>query len=327
MLGVWAAPPLAARAAETPVILPEGVEVRSFAGEAGALRLYSEDTGVSALVTPGFGGRILFYGIEGQNLLWLPSRNSPSAPLETGGYQLALGPETRSIPPSPTLSRGQNRSRMLRDFSVEVRSLPDPLLGVQLIKEIVIDPETGDLGLSQTITNVSPREVSFCQWDRTMVQPDGYVIVPINKKSRFAEKWAAREGRPGEYTYNGVMPESDRVEISRGILYAKASGKPMKIGLDSDEGWIAYAWRHFLFVKYSPHYRTGDYSNAGCTVAASWNGNHTELQLLSPEVKLKPGEAFRFPGYWKIVELKDEVSSLKDARKAAKKVPRSPFDR
>lgn len=318
---------VAARAAESPLVLPEGVEVRSFADEAGALRLYSEDTGVSALVTPSFGGRVLFYGIEGQNLLWLPSRSSPSASFESGGYQVALGPETRNMPPSPTLSRGQNRSRMLRDFTVEVRSLPDPLLGVQLIKEIVIDPETGDLGLSQTITNVSPREVSFCQWDRTMVQPDGYVIAPINRKSRFVEKWAVREGRPGNYTYNGVTPESDRVEISRGILYAKASGKPMKIGLDSDAGWIAYAWRHFLFVKYSPYYRTGDYTDAGCTVEASWNGHHAELQLLSPEVKLKPGEAFRFPAFWKIVELKDEVSSFKDARKAAKKVPRSPFGR
>ena len=48
---------------------------------------------------------------------------------------------------------------------------------------------------------------------------------------------------------------------------------------------------------------------------------------LSPEVKLKPGDGYRFPEMWKIIELKDEVTSLKDARKAAKKVPRSPFDR
>ena len=306
-------------------MLPEGVELRSFAGEAGALRLYSEDTGVSAMVTPSVGGRILFYGIEGQNLLWLPTRAGRSATLETGGYQLALGPETRNIPPSPTLSHGQYRSRMIRDFTVEVKSLPDPLLGVQLIKEVVIDPETGDLGLSQTLTNVAPREVSFCQWDRTMVQPDGYVIVPVNKKSRFEGEYAVREGRPGEYIYNGDPPESDRVEIRRGLLYAKASGSPTKIGLDSDAGWIAYAWRHFLLVKYFPVYRTGDYTDSGCTVEVAWNEDFAELQALSPEVKLKPGEAFRFPGFWKIVELKDEVTSFKDARKAAKKVPRSPF--
>jgi len=291
------------------------------------LRLFAEDTGVSAMVTPSYGGRILFYGIEGQNLLWFSRGAGPSGSLERGGYELALGPETRRIPPSPTLSKGQYRSRMVRDFTVEVRSLPDPLLGVQLMKEIVIDPETGDLGLSQTITNTSPREVSFCQWDRTTVQPDGYVIVPVNRKSRFEDGWALREGSPGNYSYNGTAPESDRVEVRRGELYAKASGKPMKIGLDSDAGWVAYAWRHFLFVKYFPYYRTGDYTDSGCTVEVAWNERFVELQLLSPEIKLKPGEAFRFPEFWKIVELKDEVTSFKEARKAAKKVPRSPFAR
>jgi len=232
IVGLAFVTPTRVLSADSPLLLPEGVELRSFAGEAGALRLFAEDTGVSAMVTPSYGGRILFYGIEGQNLLWFSRGAGPSGSLERGGYELALGPETRRIPPSPTLSKGQYRSRMVRDFTVEVRSLPDPLLGVQLMKEIVIDPETGDLGLSQTITNTSPREVSFCQWDRTTVQPDGYVIVPVNRKSRFEDGWALREGSPGNYSYNGTAPESDRVEVRRGELYAKASGKPMKIGLD-----------------------------------------------------------------------------------------------
>ena len=52
----------------------------------------------------------------------------------------------------------------MRNFTVEVKSLPDPLLGVQLIKEFVLDPESGDLGVSQVMKNVSQQEISFCHW-------------------------------------------------------------------------------------------------------------------------------------------------------------------
>ena len=44
----------------------EGVEMRSFYGRPGALRLFSEDTGISAVITPSFGGRVMFYGIEAE---------------------------------------------------------------------------------------------------------------------------------------------------------------------------------------------------------------------------------------------------------------------
>lgn len=314
------------RSAEALKLFPEGVEMRSFRGNTGVVRVFSEDTGISAYAAPTYGGRVVFYGIEGDNLLWLPTRTSAAANDFTG-YQLDLGPELRGIPPHPVLSTGQYRSDLSRDFTATLRSLPDPLLGVQLIKEIVIDPESGDLGVSQTITNVSPQKVSFCHWDRTAVQPGGYVIVPLAKKSRFKEKWAMLRDEGGKSQYDGDAPESERVDVNRGFLYAKAAGEPTRIGLDSDAGWIAYAWRHFLFVKYFPHYRSGEYTDGGCTVKVSWNERFAELGVVSPEVKLDKGESYRFPELWRIVELKDEVKSFKDARKAARKVPNSPFGR
>ncbi len=324
--GCLAGPNLS-RSAETPALFPEGVELRPFRAAKGALRLFSEDTGISAAITPSFGGRVMFYGIEAQNLLWIPEQRGSSSALEAGGYQLDIGPELRGIPPRPVLWAGQYRSDAPRDFTVTVASLPDPLLGVQLIKEIVIDPETGDLGFSQVITNTSRQEVSFCHWDRTLVQPDGYIIAPLNKKSRFKKKWAVRRGETGNYFYDGDNPESDRVVIKSGHLFVKASGKATKIGLDTDGGWVAYAWRHYLFIKYFPYYKDGEYTDGGCTLELFWNGRFAELEPLSPEVRLKPGESYRFPEMWKIIELKDEVNSLKDARKALKKVPRSPFGR
>jgi len=325
VLGALVAP-FSGFAAEALKLFPEGVEMRSFRGNAGAVRVLAEDTGISAVVSPAYGGRVVFYGVEAENLLWLPSRASADS-ADSGGHHLDLGPEARGIPPHPVLSVGQYRTDISRDFTVALKSLPDPLLGVQLLKEIVIDPETGDLGVSQTITNVSPQKVSFCHWDRTAVQPGGFVIVPLGAKSRFKKKWAMERDDNGKAYYDGDNPESERVDISRGTLFARASGAPACIGLDSDSGWIAYAWRHFLLVKYFPHYRGGNYTDNGCTVKVSWNERHAELGIVSPEVGLKRGESYRFPGLWRIVELKDEVKSFKDARKAARKVPDSPFGR
>lgn len=50
-----------------------------------------------------------------------------------------------------------------------------------------------------------------------------------------------------------------------------------------------------------------------------------ELEPLSPEIKLKPGENYSFPEKWVLIELQDEVTTYAQARALVKRVPASPF--
>jgi hypothetical protein len=117
------------------------------------------------------------------------------------------------------------------------------------------------------------------------------------------------------------------VKILKGVLVAKAEGEATKIGADSDAGWIAYARGRLLFVKYFPYSPKGDYSDGGNSVEVYFDKSVGELEPLSPEVKLKPGESYSFPEKWTLIELNDEVTTFEEARKLVKKVPPSPFKR
>jgi hypothetical protein len=80
-------------------------------------------------------------------------------------------------------------------------------------------------------------------------------------------------------------------------------------------------------VKYFPYSPKGDYSDGGNSVELYFDKSVGELEPLSPEVTLKPGESYSFPEKWTLIELNDEVTTFEEARKLVKKVPPSPFKR
>lgn len=318
------------QAAET-LSTPDGVRWRTYTGWDGSLFLEADDVSVMAVVVPAVGGRILHYGFNGDNLIYeIPAgagktlANTPSG-LRVGGYQCDIGPEIRGIPNHNNLWMGRYQWNSRKDHTVIVTSEPDATTGIQLEKEIVLDPETGDLGITQRMKNISDKETAFCLWDRTLCQGGGFAFFPLNKKSRFPARWSIRNRIDGKYVYDGAKPASPRVRIIDGVLVAETKGEATKVGADSDGEWIAYAKGKTLFVKYSPFIPAGDYSDGGNSVELYFDERVAELEPLSPEIKLKPNESYTFPEKWTLIRLKDEVTSYEQARALVKKVPPSPF--
>jgi hypothetical protein len=288
-----------------------------------------------AVVVPGVGGRILHYSINGENIiyenpeLWGDTLRTRSN-FWAGGYQCDIGPEIRGIPDHKWLWQGPWSARVPRAFTVHTFSEPALEVGLQLDKEIVVDPDTGDLGITQRMRNVVNNDVSFCLWDRTLSKGGGFAMFPLSRKSRFKAGWSIRQGRRvPEYRYEGDNPKDDRVRILEGVLVAQAKALPeareMKVGADSDAGWIAYARGKILFVKYFPVFENGNYSDGGNTVEFYCSERVAELEPLSPEIKLKSGENYSFPEKWTLIELEKEVTTYDQARALVKRIPRSPF--
>ena len=318
-------------AADSP--MPAGTAKIQYGGWTNCFEIKGGDC--RAVVVPGVGGRILHYSVNGENVLYenptlfgdtLHNRSN----FWVGGYQLDLGPELRGIPDHKWLWQGVWNARASRLFTVYTVSDPEMSVGVQLEKEIVIDPDTGDIGLTQRMRNIVNSDVSFCLWDRTLCKGGGFGIFPLNKKSRFKAGWAKREGdKVPDFRYNGENPKDARVKVIDGVLVAEAKALPdspnMKIGADSDAGWIAYARGKILFVKYFPYTRDGNYTDGGNSVEFYCNDRGAELEPVSPEVKLKSGENYSFPEKWTLIELDKEVTSHEQARALVKRIPKSPF--
>ncbi|HTD65736.1 MAG TPA: hypothetical protein VK846_04290 [Candidatus Limnocylindria bacterium] len=290
-----------------------------------------------AVVVPAIGGRVLNYSINGENILFdNPAANGRtllnSSNFQAGGYQLDVGPELRGIPNHRWLWQGPWNWRVPRPFAVHTYSEPEHALGVQLEKDFVIDPDSGELGLTQRLRNIASNDVSFCLWDRTLCKGGGFALVPLNKKSRFKAGWAMRQGKKvSDYRYEGDLPSDARVRIMDGVLVAHAKALPdapeLKVGADSDAGWIAYARGKVLFVKYFPVFADADYSDGGNSVEFYCNDRVAELEPISPETKLTPDEVFNFPEKWILIELPHEITTYEKARALVKQIPRSPFAR
>ncbi len=324
---------LSIQAADPVTVDYDGISVGNYRGWKSSVELTAEDADVTTIVVPAVGGRICFYGVGRDNVIWEnqdtfgKTLSTEKKNFQVGGYQIDIGPELRGIPRHKVLWMGEHDHKLVDDYTIETTSAKDPAIDVQLSKRILLDPETGDLGITQTLKNTSDSDVSYCMWDRTLVQGGGYAMFKLNNKSQFKKKWAVRSGDRGKWFYDGDNPDSDQVKLYGNLLVAHCEGPATKIGADTDEGWIAYAWRKYLFVKYFPVYPDQKYTDGGCRVELYFNERFGELEPLSPEVKLAPGESYQFPEFWKIIELKKEIHSHSDARKAAKLIPDSPFGR
>ncbi len=284
----------------------------------------SSESKVSVVITPNIGGRIVNFSLNANNILFdgaaVGKRNM------AGGYQCDVGPGTLDLPEHPILWNGTN-SWQFKPWNVRLMSDPDDVTGVAIDKEITLEPDTGELGLTQWLKNTSTNPVSYCIWDRTLCKGGGFVLVPLNRDSFYPSGWAIHPEFNASFRYEKGKYFSPQINNMDGVLVIEANGKPTQIGTDSREGWIAYVREDLLFVKYFQIFPRADYTDDANTVEVFFNEQVAELQLLSPEVPLKPGQRYSFPEKWILIHLPKPVTTAKQARKLVDKIPPSPFNR
>lgn len=305
---------------------PPRVGVVSHLGVEPALLLEAPAARTVAVALPDVAGRVVVYARDGENILW-ENTDASGRPRPGGGYQLDVGPEMRLIPPHPALWSGRYRWGLLPPRTITLSSEPDPTLGLRLEKQISIDPRDGALEVVQRMKNVSDREQSYCLWDRTLCKGGGFALVPLNPRSRFPARWVIGRRKGGAWEYNGVDPAHPEMRVLDGVLVVRSGGPEQKIGADSDAGWIGYVRGSLLYVKYYPYDPGGRYTDGGLSVAFYFNERFSECEPISPEVTLRPGEEYVFPERWILLRLEREVATFEEARRAADRIPPSPFRR
>lgn len=306
-------------------------ETAPYQGWKEAVTLRSKDGACAAVAVPEIAGRIIRFGRGDENILfenpdYLGKTLTNSAPekLAQGyiGYQVDLGPELRRIPRHLPLWMGP-AAWTSADGRVTLTSADDPAVGIRLQKVLGFDAATGGLDVLQKMRNVSEKEQSYCLWDRTLCAGGGFAFARLNQKSRFKAGWSLMK----DGAYDGEAPDHPNVTVQDGILVAEAKGKSSKLGADVDSGWVAYVRGKQLFIKYFPVVAGGVYSDGGNSLEIYFDPKVCELEPLSPEVALKPGEEYAFPERWVLLALDREVATAAAARALAATIPPSPFKR
>lgn len=286
-----------------------GVFVGNYSGWSNCLFLQATNKTADAIIVPAIGGRVLRYALDGESILFEPpegagkslANSRPGFPV--GGYQCDIGPESAGLPDHPQLWQGRHTWTSPAEWRVRTSSGKDPATGLEMSKSIRLDPETGALHFMQWVDNKTPADLTLCLRDRTLCQGGGFVFFPVNRKSRFSAGWSLRRKAGDKFTYDGTTPFSPKVRVIDGILVAKAEGEPLKLGADSDAGWIAYARGRLLFVKFFNWFADGTYADAGNSVETSWDAQSVELETRSPETKLRRYNPYGFAGRWMLLPL------------------------
>jgi len=315
-----------------PLCLPQ-VTVRRepYKGWSDAVLVDAAKPQASLVLAPELGGRLISYGLGGQNLLfenpdYLGKTLETTAPgtLDQGylGYNIDLGPEIRGLPKHLALWVGKYTAAVEGPM-VTLKSGVDPVTRMEITKQVEMDPIDGSLRVLQSMANRGEKDAAYCLWDRTLCAGGGFALIPLNPSSRFPSGWCQLKN--GKYTADA--PTHPGVKIQDGILVAKAEGPSSKLGADSDGGWIAYAKGKQLLVKYYPYLPNGTYSDGGNSVELYFDPKVCELEPLSPEVTMTPGRAYEFMERWLILPLEREVTTAEEARDLVKKIPAHPFKR
>jgi hypothetical protein len=141
-----------------------------------------------------------------------------------------------------------------------------------------------------------------------------YGFFELNSKSRFPARWSMRRGKPGTYRYDGKTPGSPRVRILDDLLITVPGKKMEKVAADSVAGWIAGFRDGWLYVKRFPVYPDGDYADGGNSVEfwVDAAGTRTEIEPLSPKVKLQSGESYSFVESWDLQRVDEDIQAVDD---------------
>ncbi len=256
------------------------------------------------VIAPSNGGRIVSYSRDDGPNFFL------------GGCQIDVGPELEYPPRHPLLWSGAYKAEELGPLSVRLTSSKDDATGLQLVKVVELAPSGADVTLRTTMKNIGPKAVANCLWDRTMTSAT-YGFFELNPKSRFPARWSMRLGKHGTWSYDGKSPGSPRVMIVDNLLITVPGKKMEKVAADSMAGWIAGFRDGWLYVKRFPVYPDGDYADGGNSVEfwVDAAGTRTEIEPLSPKVKLQPGDSYSFTESWDLRFVKEDVKAAEDIPK------------
>ncbi|NBC82116.1 MAG: DUF4380 domain-containing protein [Bacteroidetes bacterium] len=284
------------------------IEKINYRGWTECYKIYNETTEI--IVVAESGGRIMSYSLHGKNIIYenraldgLTLKTYKQQQVDPDGGRFDWGPEKKTRNIHDKTWMGDYTAEIVDKYTLRITSPDDEALGIRTIREFSLDSASSYVAVKNTMVNISEEITDWFYWSRTLVKKGGTIVLPLNDNSRFPHGW-------GKYIWGDKAyiefqhPEDDQLSVKNNtIVYEAQSGSGIKIGTDSDKGWMAYLRDDLLFVKKYPHFPNEKYSEDSSLTSIFYIGDHfVELEPLSPQAILQPGESYSFTEHWWIFQ-------------------------
>ncbi|MBN1865282.1 MAG: hypothetical protein JW808_10310 [Victivallales bacterium] len=154
----------------------------------------------------------------------------------------------------------------------------------------------GKFAITHKLKNCSLWNVELAAWALTVMAPGGNAVIPLPQ----GDKKALLPNR-----YLTVWPYTDLSDKrlvwgSKAILMKQdiKAKIPCKIGLNCEDGWLAYANKGVVLKKSFQHMADAEYPDNGCSIEVYTNNAMLEIETLSPMFSLEPGAELSHIEIW-----------------------------
>ena len=296
---------------------------------------------VTAGVSPTWGGRCLQFDLGGHPILWTdpatrgavleagPAPDTHWKYINVGGFRCWPAPQSawkRSDcgigiwPPPPQLDHGHYVAHQAPgEITCHGPAEMHPLwrcTGLQFSYTYKLAAESTNFAVSCTATNVALYPQRWGVWDVTSVRsgPGVDIVWPLRRdgRSRFGEReWILEGGDDHDSQWS-----TDR---AAGLVRVHCQDRSGKIAGDTDGGWIAVIDSRdgIAYVKRFAHdaaaWQAMRYPEGGSTVAVCVGPGWAEVEVMSPETDLDPGQKTTLATTWSACRLKGTVRSVNAA--------------
>ncbi len=219
------------------------------------------------------------------------------------GGRFDYGPEKKTAKIHNLSYMGPYSAEIIDGLSLKITSEYDYELGLQTQRFFRLDPGSGRVSIVQTMKNISASIKEYFFWGRTLVKSGGILFTTLNPDSIHPAKW-------GRYIWGEPLnfkndPHDRGVETRNGLFALSTTELTNeKYGVDSIDGWMAYAYKGLLLIKSYRHFDLERYGeDFGLkNIFYVKKGVFAEMEPVSPMKKLNPGEEYSYAEDWILLE-------------------------
>lgn len=170
----------------------------------------------------------------------------------------------------------------------------------------------GKFSITHKIRNDNMWDVEIAAWALTVMAAGGTAVIPQPQgdknallPNRYLTIWPYTDMSDKRFTWG------NKFTLMKQDIKAKS---PCKIGLNCEDGWLAYANHGVALKKSFTHFTNAEYPDNGCSIEVYTNDFMLEIETLSPLYILGPGEEIIHVEEWEAFKV-DEILTERDAAK------------
>lgn len=280
---------------------------------------------VKVIINASAGGRVMRYEINGTNIIY-ENKNQNGKLLDDyiregfdpDGGRFDIGQELVTKDLHENTYMGPWTVEITDNYTLEITSVCDLNLGLQLTRTFCLDQESSHLRITFGMKNISKTLKEYFFWGRTLVPVGGKLFMPLNPSSSISCGWGRYIwGNPVQFECD---PDDSGVSVQNNVfslIPSKAANE--KYGNDSYEGWMAYGYKGIIFLKtYKQPVKEKYIEHFKQTNIFYTNRVFAEMEPISPVAILKTGDTASFTENWYLINYTDAESPDFDVLKAAK---------